>query len=306
MSTELFSLWTSLDLSKADADGGEEQGTKAPIGGIISTDTVDLQGDQILQSGCDWSYFLKRGWFNYEHRPGAENIVGIPKAVQPVTLEGGKQGTRVEGYLLLDRPRAKEVYEAAKAIQKAGEGRSIGFSVEGQVLQRDPANPKIVTKARILNVSVTAHPVNPDARLEVLARSLEVNGLDIGSLLYNSVDNLEELADMNKGNVGYQDPSKADPSASLSSMVEESLEESTAEERELPGELMEALLRRVLKEEFSKLAAEEIDKTFDKRQTMVSFNQMSTLLNNVFPNIPKTETRSLARKLLSAAKSYTK
>ena len=301
---ELFSLWTSLDLSKADQVDPKDN--KARIGGIISTDTVDLQGDQIMQSGCDWSYFLKRGWFNYEHKPGAENIVGIPKAVQPVTLDGGKQATRVEGFLLLDRPRAREVYEAAKAIQKAEEGRAIGFSVEGQVLQRDPTNPKIVTKARILNVSVTAHPVNPDARLEVLARSLEVNGLDIVDINYNPIDNLEEIPDMTKGNVGYAEPSKADPSASLSSMVEQSLEDTPAEQREQPGELMEALLRRVLKEEFSKLAAEEIDKTFDKRDTMVSFTQMSKLLNNVFPNIPKTETRSLARKLLSAAKSYTK
>lgn len=301
---ELFSLWTSLDLSKADA--AEAKTNKAPIGGIISTDTVDLQGDQILQSGCDWSYFLKRGWFNYEHKPGAENIVGIPKAVKPVTLEGGKQGTRVEGFLLLDRPRASEVYEAAKAIQKSGEGRSIGFSVEGQVLKRDPTNPKIVTKARILNVSVTAHPVNPDARLEVLARSLEVNSLDIADNNYNAVDNLQEHTDMIKGDIGYKEPAKADPNAPLSDMVKESLADSPADEQEKPGDLMESLLRRVLKEEFNRLGAEEIDKTFDKRQTMVSFNQMSTLLNNVFPNIPKTETRSLARKLLSAAKSYTK
>jgi len=301
--SELFSLWTSLDLSKADAG---EDANKARIGGIISTDTVDLQGDRILQSGLDWSYFLNRGWFNYEHKPGAENIVGIPKAVQPVTLDGGKQATKVEGFLLLDRPRAKEVYEAAKAIQKAGEGRSIGFSVEGQVLQRDPTNPKIVTKARILNVSVTAHPVNPDARLEVLARSLEVNGLDITDANYNPIHNLQELNDMNKGNVGYAESSKTDPSASLSAMVEQSLADAPAEEQEKPGELMESMLRRVLKDEFSKLAAEEIDKTFDKRAPMVSFTQMSKLLGNVFPNIPKTETRSLARKLLSAAKSYTK
>lgn len=298
MSTELFSLWTSVDLSKADA--GEEEGNKAPIGGIISTDTVDLQGDQILQAGCDWSYFLKRGWFNYEHKPGAENIVGIPRKVEPVTLEGGKQGTRVEGFLLLDRPRAREVYEAAKAIQKSGEGRSIGFSVEGQVLQRDPANPKIVTKARILNVSVTAHPVNPDARLEVLARSLEANGLDIAEINYNPVDNLEELSDMTKGNVGYQDPSKADPKASLSPVVKESIDESPAEEQEEPGEeLMESMLRRVIKEELAQGLA-PLDKT------MISHSQMVSLLDKVFPNIPSTETRSLARKLLSAAKSYTK
>lgn len=292
--TELFSVWTSIDLSKADA--GEDAGNKAPIGGIISTDTVDLQGDQILQAGCDWSYFLKRGWFNYEHKPGAENIVGIPKSVKAVTLDGGKQATRVEGVLLLDRPRAREVYESAKAIQKAGEGRSIGFSVEGQVLQRDPANPKIVTKARILNVSVTAHPVNPDARLEVLARSLEASGLDITLDNYNHVDNLEESTDMNKGKAGYAEPAKPDPSASVSPMVKESLDEEPAAKQE---EGTESLLRRILREELSSAVV-----PFEK--TMVSLPQMVQLLDKVYPNIPKTETRSLARKLLSAAKSYTK
>lgn len=292
--TELFSLWTSVDLSKADE--GVEQSNTAPIGGIISTDTVDLQGDRILQSGCDWSYFLKRGWFNYEHKPGAENIVGIPKAVTPVTLAEGKQGTRVEGFLLLDRPRANEVYQAAKAIQKSGDGRSIGFSVEGQVLQRDPANPKIVTKARILNVSVTAHPVNPDARLEVLARSLDANILDIGADNYNSVHNLEESNDMTKGNVGYKSPAKADPKASLSPMVAESLDKKPAVKQE---EATESLLRKIIREELSNGVV-----PFEK--TMVSLPQMVQLLDKVYPNIPKTETRSLARRLLSAAKSYTK
>jgi hypothetical protein len=295
--TELFSLWTSLDLSKSETgEAGEQAENKAPIGGIISTDTVDLQGDRILQAGCDWSYFLKRGWFNYEHKPGAENIVGIPKSVQPVTLEGGKQATRVEGVLLLDRPRAKEVYEAAKAIQKAGEGRSIGFSVEGQVLQRDPANPKIVTKARILNVSVTAHPVNPDARLEVLARSLEANELDTELNNYKSVDILEEPTDMNKGKAGYADPAKPDPSASLSPMVKESLDKTPAVKQE---EGTESLLRRIVREELSNAKV-----PFEK--TMISLPEMIGLLDKVYPNIPKTETRSLARKLLSAAKSYSK
>lgn len=291
--TELFSLWTNVNLSKADE--GVEQSNTAPIGGIISTDTVDLQGDQILQSGCDWSYFLKRGWFNYEHKPGAENIVGIPKAVKSVTLDGGKQGTRVEGFLLLDRPRANEVYQAAKAIQKSGEGRSIGFSVEGQVLQRDPTNSKIVTKSRILNVSVTAHPVNPDARLEVLARSLDANILDIGADNYNSVHNLKESNDMTKGNVGYQTPAKADPKANLSPVVEESLDKKPVDKQETH----ESLLRRILREELSSAIV-----PFEK--TMVSLPQMVHLLDKVYPNIPKTETRSLARRLLSAAKSYTK
>ena len=105
---------------------------------------------------------------------------------------------------------------------------------------------------------------------------------------------------MTKGNVGYQDPSKADPKASLSPVVKESLDESPAEEQEEPGEeLMESMLRRVIKEELAQGLA-PLDKT------MISHSQMVSLLDKVFPNIPSTETRSLARKLLSAAKSYTK
>ncbi|HCT51380.1 MAG TPA: hypothetical protein DF712_02870 [Balneola sp.] len=287
---DLFSIWT---LTKA----GEAEGDKAPIGGVISSDAEDLQGDRVLQEGCDWSYFLKRGWFNYEHKSGAENIVGIPEAVEPVSLGEGKQGTKVKGYLLLKRPKAKEVYEAASAIQQAGNGRSIGFSVEGQVLERDSANPKIVTKARILNVSVTAHPVNPDARLEVLARSLQAGELDINGSTYEHINEIKDLSDMNKGKVGYNKPSKSDPDANLSPLLEESLDKDMAEEEESPDELKESMLRKVIREELSSNLV-----PFDKK--MVSSKQMTNLLSKVFPEMATDERDELAKKFIQAAKTY--
>ena len=119
----------------------------------------------------DWSYFLKRGYFNWEHQQGPENILGVPEKVELVDVNG-KKATKVEGFLLLNTPKAKEVYTAIKAINDSNLDRQIGFSVEGQILERDKLNPKIVKRARILNVSITAHPVNPDAKLELLARSL--------------------------------------------------------------------------------------------------------------------------------------
>ena len=112
---DLFSVWTPIDLTKAQGDPDEP--LKAPIAGIVSTEGIDLQGDTIMQSGCDWKYFLSKGWLNYEHQQGPEYIVGYPTSVQP-TVHEGKNATMIQGYLLLDRPRAKEVYESAKLFKK--------------------------------------------------------------------------------------------------------------------------------------------------------------------------------------------
>lgn len=168
-SVELFSTFTSVNIQKGS--DGDEDDNKIKIGGIISSDIKDQQGDVLLQDGMDWSYFLKRGYFNWEHQQGPENILGVPEKVEMVNIDG-KKATKVEGYLLLNTPKAKEVYTAIKAINDSKLDRQIGFSVEGQILERDKLNPKIVKRAKILNVSITAHPVNPDAKLELLARSL--------------------------------------------------------------------------------------------------------------------------------------
>lgn len=328
---ELFSLWTALDIEKSDH--GAEMPTKAPIAGIVSTDSEDLQGDRILQEGCDWDYFLRRGWLNYEHQQGPEHIVGVPTSVKAAVTPSGQKATRIEGYLLLDRPRAKEVYEAAKAIQKAtgSVDRSIGFSVEGQVMERDSKNPKIITRARILNVSVTAHPVNPDARLEVLARSLteldqitsemRPTSATLDATPLDREDPMSDLEQTKKGAVGYQEGSKPDAAAALSSLVPQSIDgQPSSAAGDDSGEdmsaMIEGMMRRVMKEEMSKMMADEVDRVINQakgsyseeadksRAPMVSLPQMQTLLGKVFPQLPASEHRAMARRLLSAAKGY--
>lgn len=334
-SVDLFSVWTPINVQKSEGEADEP--LKAPIAGIVSTEGRDLQGDTIIQAGCDWDYFLRRGWLNYEHKQGPEFIVGYPTVVKP-TVADGKQATMIEGYLLLDRPRAKEVYESAKAIQKAADGRSIGFSVEGQVMERDAKDPKIITKARILNVSVTAHPVNPDARLEVLARSLleldsRINTGETASVTASLSPTLQtEGTAMSedittKGVVGYQEPAKADPSADLSAMVPQSVDgqpssSTSPDNDEDISSMIEGMMRRVLKQEMAKMMEGEVEKMLDQakgyyqkdsvdseksvdiRPPMVSLPQMQTLLGKVFPQLPASEQRAMARRLLSAAKSY--
>ena len=170
-----FSIWTPMEIGETvikTVNGGEETELTGRIGGIISTELKDQQGGTVLQGGIDWDYFLKHGWFNYEHKAGPDNVLGHPEIVETIT-HNDQPATRVEGVLYLHKARAKEIWETAQAMQKASTKRRLGFSVEGQVLGRDKKN---IIKAKVLNVAITAHPVNPDARLEVLARSFSAVG----------------------------------------------------------------------------------------------------------------------------------
>ena len=162
MNKSFFSAWTSIDLSKDDNVKNDEK--LGFVKGIVSSEIEDQAGDIIKQDGLDWSYFMDKGYFNWEHQSGPENILGYP-----TKLVRGESDTSVEGYLFLDRPKAKDAYDMAKILKDVQAPRSIGFSIEGQVIERDKENQNIITKAKILNVSVTAHPCNPDAKLMVKA-----------------------------------------------------------------------------------------------------------------------------------------
>ena len=256
-----FSIWTPIDFSKS---AGEEKLTKAPISGVVSTDTIDLQGDTILQEGMDWSYFLRRGWINYEHMQGPEFIVGVPTSVETKITDKGN-ATQIEGHILLNRPRGKEVYDTAKALQEADINRSLGFSVEGQVLERSEEDKSVITKARILNVSVTAHPVNPDAVLDIIARS-----------------------------IGYQTPAQPSEDA-MSPLAAQSLE------GDMSG--LETTVREVLKTELAEYMKSEADKVFEKQPAMIPYKQIKEMVSRTFPSLSSAMCSRLARELFEGAKS---
>lgn len=304
-SIELFSTWLPLGLVKSEESEG-----RTKIGGIISTDTVDQQGDMILQEGMDFSYFLDKGYFNYEHKGGVEFIVGAPTKVERVDLDG-KQATRVEGYLMTEKPLAKNIIETCMAMEKAQIDRKIGFSVEGQVVSRDPANPKVITKAKILNVAITSAPVNPDAQLEFLARSLmnakqiAQNILDCHPEIRNK-EVMEELHGMiMEKSVGYQTPAQP-ADAPMSPLVPQSLEEEVSVQDF--GKEMEKTMYDRLKKEMEKMMGERMNMMLvpqkGDKTPQVSTNQIKDVMMRVFPQLGEKKARQLALNLVNSAKSY--
>jgi hypothetical protein len=151
---------------KAGVDPSKER----RIGGIVSTGEVDRQGERLIQKGLDFSPFLKGGWFNDNHDHSTEALVGYPDLCELRELPDGEQGWYVEGYLLKGHARSDNLWNIAQALQKSD--RRLGFSVEGQIEERDPKNPKVVRKATVREVAITRCPVNSGTGLDVLAKSL--------------------------------------------------------------------------------------------------------------------------------------
>lgn len=172
-----FQIFAPLSFfEKADAPKGERK----RIAGIVSTETVDKQGERLLQQGLDFSPFVKHGWFNDNHAKGATDVLGYPdkdvrKFAKGEKLPDGSIApancTWAEGHLV-DTPKANGIWELGVALQKAGSHRRLGFSIEGQVLQRAGSGGKTVAKALVRHVAITHVPVGEDTRLEVLAKSL--------------------------------------------------------------------------------------------------------------------------------------
>lgn len=148
------------------------EGTERRIAGIVSTDDLDSQQETLLQEGLDFTPFLKGGWFNDNHQKDTGALVGYPEHAELRTLPNGRKGWYVEGYLLKGQKRADEIWEVATALQRSGAPRRLGFSVEGQILERDPENPRTVRKAVVREVAITRCPVNDKTSLVTLAKSL--------------------------------------------------------------------------------------------------------------------------------------
>lgn len=256
-SFESFARWVPVSfrdtLSKADDEGK----ATAEIGGICSTDDLDFEGESIAQDGLDWSYFLRHGWFNHEHQQGPSAVLGHPVKVEPVD----EKRTRVEGVLYLAKELGKQVYETAMALKKAGGERTLGFSIEGQVLLRCPKNPKKVLKARVLNVAITSAPVNPHTNLELIARSMGAN-------------------------LGYQEAPIPDADASLSALMQESLE---GRKRK-------------------KLASATFDGDVQKgeQKRTMSRRQVLDLLQDRFPDLDASVLEDMTTKIIAYANSLQK
>lgn len=143
------------------------------VQGVMSSDAKDEEDDSITPEGMDCSYFLEKGWIKYEHGNKPEQFIGEPIEVrvgrfEHPTLMKSVNGIFVKGRLFARRGMTRSAIEAMEDLQKSNTKRRMGWSIEGNVKERDSAG-KIV-KSVLRNVVLTMSPVNTTTWAE-LAKS---------------------------------------------------------------------------------------------------------------------------------------
>lgn len=147
---------------------GKKDG-KRWIQGIASTTARDLQGEIVRQDGIDFSYFLKHGYFNDDHKPGPENKVG-----EPTECKVTKNGLWVKGFLFNNHKKADDYWELMNSLSSSESKRKVGFSIQGKVKRR--AGSEIVS-CWIQDIALTPAPVNTTTWAEI-AKSLSASKWD--------------------------------------------------------------------------------------------------------------------------------
>lgn len=154
-----FTFYTPVEINKSKDDKGNDI---MKIGGIASTSDEDSDGEFLDPNGFILDDFLNVGFVNWHHQSKnkPKTIVG-----EPSLAEIRPDGLYVECLLYPSSDIAKEIYETAEILERDSKTRRLGFSIEGEVIEResddenDPLYNKI-KKANITGLAITHMPKN--------------------------------------------------------------------------------------------------------------------------------------------------
>lgn len=166
--TNGLSIWSEwdIDVDLQKAEEVEKTG-RGPIRGIASSESVDADGEVVVQDGIDWSWFKSHGFLTLEHPLHAMNVIGEPHEIKKI-MHNGVPATEVRGELYLEDPVGMSVWKKAVAIRKSGGSRRFGMSIEGKVVERDG---NVIKRSEVRSLAISPQPRNQDAWMEPLAAS---------------------------------------------------------------------------------------------------------------------------------------
>lgn len=161
-----FNFFIPASIKKSGENG------ELKISGVSSSIAVDSDGEILEPEGFDFTPLLEKGFYNWNHqaKKSAAAIIGRPTKAE--VINGGRD-FYTEGFLYKGSEEAQSVYALAQILENEDPERRLGFSIEGQALERDPINPKRITKARITGVAITHCPKNPNTLLSIVKGEYE-------------------------------------------------------------------------------------------------------------------------------------
>lgn len=146
-----FNFFVPAEISKAK-DGLDEG--RWNIEGVCSTTDKDSDGENLEPAGYDFSPLLQKGYINWNHQANKSSGAIIGRPTDAAIVQNG-QAFHIKGFLYKGLDEAKNVYNLINTLKQEDPERQLGWSIEGQAIERDPLNPKRITKARITGVALT-------------------------------------------------------------------------------------------------------------------------------------------------------
>ena len=191
---ESFNFWIPISKAASEKDGKDRM-----IEGIASTPHLDLQNERVVQDGIDFNYFLKHGYFNWDHKSGADNKIGEPQECRITP-----KGLYVKGVIYKGKKVSDDVWEHIIALaNNPNSKRKVGFSLQGKTVRR---NGNSISKCWIQDIAITTAPINYNTYLDI------VKSLDTQT--WCSSSDIEEYQNVDKAlSAGYQTSNQTGGSA---------------------------------------------------------------------------------------------
>ena len=170
MKSNRFNFFVPATISKSRDSSGNEI---MEVQGVASTIMRDLEGESLDPSGFEIDYFLKSGLLKWEHGKDPKSYIGTPTEARVTS----NNEFFIKGRLWNDSETARSAYELAKTLEKSNSGRKIGWSIEGNSLEKS-ADGKNIPRARITNVVLTMNPVNTNTWAEIVKSNFKADYIE--------------------------------------------------------------------------------------------------------------------------------
>jgi hypothetical protein len=150
-----------IEKSKNEITGAPEYKFKC----VATDDSIDSDNEIIEPNGIDFSDLLSYGNVNYNHlaKSSPKSIIGHATKAKVVDNK-----LLVEGILYGDSQLANDVVEVAQMLERHGNKRKFGISIEGIPLEKSPINNKRITKSRVHSIAVCPMPKNKNTVFQIL------------------------------------------------------------------------------------------------------------------------------------------
>lgn len=134
--------------------------------GKASTNHEDKQGETLEPAGFDINDFLNGGMINLEHfttRKGDPTYwIG-----EPIEAKVDGDDFFIKAKLWKDHPKARALWDTLHIMKSSGSTRKLGWSIEGNAIERDRRNKKRILKAKINHCALTFSPVNANTYADI-------------------------------------------------------------------------------------------------------------------------------------------